>query len=189
MRFTWPPSEEKGWEIETFQQTEKNKKTFFLPLQKQDHLLLAIRIKAKEPTVHLEIPVAEKHCFTQTLQTNEWAMLPFPIEQHAIGAIWEKFEISVDECMVELGYYPWTTRNFRMRAMVDFEKKVLFAYRINKKGYTDSYFPPKDHIMTLPEDTYIVPPTSLINEKSILLVSSKSTIEAKKTPESRYFSL
>ncbi len=189
MRFTWPPSEEKGWEIETFQQRQKDKKTFFLPLQKQDHLLLAIRIKAKEPTILVEIPVAEKKCFALSLQTDEWTMLPFPIEQHALGAVWEKFELSVDDYTIELCYYPWTTRNFRMRAMVDSEKKLLFAYRINKKGNTDTYFPPKDHIMTLPEDTYIVPPTRQINEKSILLVSSQSTIDAKKTPESRYFSL
>ncbi len=189
MRFTWPPSEEKGWEIQSFHQTEKNKKTFFFPLQKQDHLLLAIRINAKEPIIHIEIPVAEKKYLALTATSNEWTMLPFPIEQHAIGAIWERFELSVDEYTIELGYYPWTTRNFRMRAMVDFEKKVLFAYRINKKGYTDSYFPPKDHIMTLPEDTYIIPPTCEINEKSIMLVSSRSTIDSKKTPESRYFSL
>jgi hypothetical protein len=189
MRFTWPPSEEKGWEIQSFHQTEKNKKTFFLPLQKQDHLLLAIRINAKESTIHIEIPVAEKKWFALTVSPNEWTMLPFPIEQHAIGAVWDHLELSIEECTIELGYYMWATRNFRMRAMVDSEKKVLFAYRINKKGNTDTYFPPKDHIMTLPEDTYIVPPTCQINEKSILLVSSQSNIDAKKTPESRYFSL
>lgn len=189
MRFTWPPSEETGWDIQIYHQTQKDKKTFFFPLQKQDHLLLAIRIEAKESTIQIEIPVAEKKYLPLTAISNEWMMLPFPIEQHAIGAVWEKLELSVEECRLQLAYYPWTTRNFRMRAMVDSEGNLLFAYRINKKGRTDSYMPPKDHIMTLPEDTYIVPPTNKINEKSIYLVSSQTKIHAKKIPESRYISL
>jgi hypothetical protein len=186
MRFTWPPSEQSGWDIQTYHQKQKEK-PFFLPLQKQDQLLLAIRITANKSTIPIEIPLVKQKGFTINSMTGEWSMLPFPIEQHAIGCVWETMEVPVDDCVIDLAYFPWTTRNFRMRALVDTEGKMLFAYRINKKGLTDIYMPPKDHVMTLPEDTYIVPPTSLINNKSILLVSSQSKLEVKKIPESRYF--
>jgi len=189
MRFTWPPSEQSGWDIRIFHQTEKDKKTFFLPLQNEGHLLLAVRILAKETIDSLEIPIAYKKYFSVEIKMNEWTMLPFPIEQHAIGPVWETLELPTEEYTVELGYFPWTTRHFRMRALVDSEGEMLFAYRINKKGQTNIYLAPKDHLMTLPEDAYIIPPTHLINDKSILLVSSQSKIQVKKIPESRYFVL
>jgi hypothetical protein len=187
MRFTWPPSEANGWDIQTHKQKEK--KPFYLPLQNQDFLLLAVRIVTDTSANVLEIPMESNKSFLLEIKTNEWTMLPLPIEQHAIGPVWETIEVPLEYCQIQLGYYPWTTRHFRMRALLDSEGKMLFAYRINKKGQTVSYLPPKDHTMTLPEDTYIIPPTHLINEKSILLVSAQSKIEVKKLPESRYFTL
>jgi len=189
MRFTWPPSSQNGWDIQSFSQEKKENNTFFLPLQKSSHMLLAIQIRTSESRVSLEIPVGNTKSFLIEIPSNEWTFLPYPIEQHAIGAVWESLDISLDTYILDLAYFPWTARQFRMRALVDSEGSVLFAYRVSKKGATVAYFPPKDHTMTLPEDAYIIHPTYLLNDKSILLVSAQSKIEVKKIPECRYFSL
>lgn len=195
MRFPLPPSEEESWILQTYtvktQHTQEKDQTFFLPLQKQDHLLLALRIRPEKDceSIHLEIPVSESKFFNLQIEPDTWTQLPYPIEQHAIGPVWDRICISLEEYTIELAYFPWTTRHFRMRALVDTEGEMILAYRINKKGQTVLYLPPKDHTMTLPEDTYVIPPTSQINSKSIVLFSAHSHLRVKKVPESRYFNI
>lgn len=189
MRFPWPPSEEESWILQTYK--NQKQKTFFLPLQKQDQLLLGVRIQMPEVAdiLDMEIPVGNMKAFKIQVRPNVWTTLPYPIEQHAIGTVWEQFDISASEYTIELAYFPWNTRNFRMRALVDKEGEMILAYRISKKGQTILYMPPKDHIMTLPEDTYILPRTDEMNTKSITLYSAQAHLPVKKNPESRYFNL
>lgn len=191
MKFPWPPSEEENWVLQTHKVTKQKEKNFFLPLQKQDHLLLAVRIRTSEPNTRfdIEIPVGEAYAFRFQAKSQTWTTLPYPIEQHAIGSVWQSIEVPLDDYTIELAYFPWHSRHFRMRALVNTEGHMVFAYRINKKGQTVLYTPPKDHLMTLPEDTYIIPPTDQINTKSILLLPSQSHLLVKKTPESRYFNI
>jgi hypothetical protein len=186
MRFHWPPSENHTWRFETVNQTKNQTKIFF-PLQKHNFILLGVRIQGTHQPATLTLPVAENKAFQISVEPDVWTMLPYPIECHAIETIWQVIEIDTHDFTMELAYYHWESRQFRMRALVDVEGTMILAYRINKKGQTVAYLPPKDHIMTLPEDAYIIPPTSLINEKSILLQSSQTTLPVKKVPEGRYF--
>lgn len=186
MRFQWPPSEEHGWRFETVKQT-KNKTKIFFPIQKHNYILLGVRILDLAKPTQLVLSIAEGKEFSVKLNPGEWSMFPYPIESHAIDSVWQSLEVDLDTCLLELAYYHWENRQFRMRALVDSQGAMLLAYRINKNGQTVTYLSPKDHIMTLPEDTYVIPPTSLLNEKSILLQSSQTTLSVKKTPEGRYF--
>lgn len=185
MKFSWPPSEQKGWQIQTIKQKEK---TFFLPLQKHSDLLLALRVLSKGQK-NLEIPVGQQKSFTLQIQPEEWLMLPFPIEQHAIGPVWDSLVFDSENIQLELAYHPWASRVFRMRALLNEDEEMLFAYRINKNGQTILYFPFEGRELKLAEDAYLIPPTHLINEKSIHLVSLNTSIPTKKMSESRYFSL
>lgn len=76
-----------------------------------------------------------------------------------------------------------------MRALVNEEGHMMFGYRINKNGQVVPYYPPKDGIMYLPEDCYIVPPCYQLKEKSIHLAAAQQEITIKKIPEGRYFGL
>lgn len=188
MRFQWPPSEEHAWTIQTIKKP-KNQKNFFFPLQKHNHLLLGVRIQDISQPVTLFFPISEGKCFQLELKPEEWAMLPYPIESHAVDTVWQPLELNLENYTLDFAYYPWENRQFRMRALVDSEGHMVLAYRINKNGQTVTYLSPKDHTMLLPEDTYIIPPTNQINQKSIHLVSSQSRLQVKKAPEGRYFLL
>lgn len=199
MKFPWPPSEDSGFEIvgplrpekphETTPQKKTKENTFFLPVQKQDTLLLAVRIKTNDlSSITLTIPVGGQKAFHLTCKHDEWTMLPYPIESHAIGAVWTTFEMEGEGIYsIDLGYYPWKTRSFRMRCLINDEREILLAYRINKNGQTICYLPPVTSSWKLPEDSYFVPKTSNINQESILLLSAQSEQRIKKVPESRYF--
>jgi hypothetical protein len=186
MKFPWPPSEQNGWIL----QTEKTKeKDFYFPMMSEQNLLLALRVHTQEVLEHFDIRLINDMAFSVKAEPNVWVQLPYPIEFHAIGGFWKYFQIPCKEYSVEFAYFPWKTRHFRMRALVNREGKLLAGYRVNKNGQIVAYFPPKDDTMLLPEDTYIVPPTNEINTKSILLVSAQSRILIKKLPEGRYFHL
>ena len=155
----------------------------------EQNLLLALRVHTQELFETLEIHLINNKVFSVQAEPNSWIQLPYPIEFHAIGAFWKNLRIPCKEYSVEFAYFPWKTRHFRMRALVNSEGTLVAAYRVNKNGQIISYFPPKDDTMSLPEDTYIVPPTAEINSKSILLISAQSKILIKKAPEGRYFSV
>lgn len=186
MRFPWPPSEEKGWTFETVKQSKKQTNIFF-PIQKHKSILLGVRIREAVQPTQLTLLISEGKAFKIPLQPEIWTMFPYPIESHATESVWQGIELDVPESTLELAYYHWENRQFRMRALIDSDGAMLLAYRINKNGQTVTYLSPKDHTMTLPEDTYVIPPTSLLNEKSIVLHSAQSKLPVKKAPEGRYF--
>ena len=183
MRFTWPPSEQNGWTLQT---SKSNEKEFFLPMMPQNHLLLAFRIQCEEPLENLEAILINEKAFLIPTEKASWIQFPYPIEFHALGSFWRNLRIPSSNYSIELAYYPWKTRIYRMRAFIDSEGTLLAAYRINKNGQTVPYFPPKNDTMRLPEDTYMFPPTAEINTKSILLVPSQTSIYIKKLTEGRY---
>lgn len=167
-------------------ETQKNKKKeteFFLPIHSQELLLLAIRIRSVEPVEVLQLPLPGGRAFQLSVTPNTWIKLPYPIEHHATGSVWQPFLLKSSDYEIDLAYYPWKSRMFRMRALIDNEGTLIAGYRINKNGQTVGYFPPKNDTMKLPEDTYVVPPTNKINEKSIILVSAQTSIAIKKWPE------
>jgi hypothetical protein len=186
MKFPWPPSEQDGWRIET--QTKTKETLFLFPMMPQTNLLLAFRLISQEPVENLEVVLANEQAFLVPVSQGVWTQFPYPIEFHAIGPFWKGFNISAENYQLDLAYFPWKTRSFRMRALIDNTGTLIAAYRINKNGQTVSYHPPKNDLMRLPEDTYAIPPTGLIQEKSILLLSAGTHIPIKKTPEGRYFS-
>lgn len=184
MKFTWPPSEQNGWDIQTEKQKEKN---FFFPMSPQNHLLMALRIHSETSIDSIEIVLSnDKRIFLPVL-LDSWVKLPYPIEFHATTAFWMYLSIPAIDATIDLAYFPWKSRVFRMRGLLDADSNLIAAYRINKNGKTIAYFPPKDDIMKLPEDTYMIPPTDLINSRSILLVSSQTSVPIKKLGEGRYF--
>ena len=189
MKFLWPPTEETNWTLHTYK--TQTKLPFFFPLQKHGTLLLAFRVDSPEPSVHLEIPVAGSHAFAMDISSNTWTMFPYPIEEHAIGAVWSELKFPSEALLtaVHLGYVPWSSRTFRMRAFLNGMDEIILAYRYNKNGQVVAYLPPFDTEWRLPEDTYLIPKTTEINSKSILLVSAKSTTFTKRAPENRYFAV
>jgi len=183
MKIPWPPSEQTGWLIETY----KEKTTrFFFPPQKHNHPLFAFRINHM---TEVTVSACTQTKFIIKANVNEWTMFPYLIEAHAIGPVWESMEIGLSNGTVELAYYPWQSRMFRMRVLTDEDENMVIAYRVNKNGQTIASTSYQNKPLVLAEDAYVIPPTDLINEKSIILVSSQTTIPTKKMPESRYFNL
>lgn len=196
MKILWPPSEENGWSIQSYQQksrkqettrNQETKTTFFFPLQNLHSVLLALRVNSESGKVSVEIPVAGRKGFSVDISGNQWTMIPYPIEQHAIGPIWSELHFSGQVESIELGYVNWNSRTFRMRGLLTEDGDIFLAYRYNKNGQVVAYLPPFDTLWTLPEDTYMIPLTRQINEKSIVLVPARSDVRVKKTAENRYF--
>jgi hypothetical protein len=182
MKITWPPSEHDGWSIE-----EKNepKNIFYFPFFRHDTVLLSIYITNYESneSIKAKIHLLNGSHFEFLIPYNTWTPLPYPIETHANGSFWS--HISVDSSnrpfQIQWGFFPWNQRQFRMRGLIDEDGILLAAYRFNKNGQIMPFIPIKNEQMTLPEDTVLLPQVSHINTQSIILQSSRTTIQTKKT--------
>jgi hypothetical protein len=181
MKITWPPSEHDGWSIE-----EKNepKNIFYFPFFRHDTVLLSINIINYEfnDSIKAKVFLQNGNYFDFVISYNTWTPLPFPIETHANGTFWS--HITVDSSnrpfQIEWGFFPWNQRQFRMRGLIDENGVLLGAYRFNKNGQLITFIPIKDEQMTLPEDTILLPQVKCINTQSVILQSSRTTIQTKK---------
>ena len=178
MKISWPPCEENEWMIESIK--FKNSKYFFQNFPKpKDLLLLAYRIKSEQaPNLELISEHSLKYKLESTV--NTWNYFPWPIEQHTLGIIWSHLETDQENLEIELGFYPFSLRQYYMRGLLNEEDEMVRGYRYNKNGQLMNFIPYKTEIMTLPEDTYIIPRTNQMKEKGIHLLGAKSKIQIKK---------
>lgn len=179
MKHTWPPSEDKGW---TFQTTEHKAGSteFHLPMVPMKKTLLAFRVKTPQtiPKPFLvTLHIANGQNMTFHIFDDEWIYLPYPVESHTIGSVWKSITSNIKIVSIEWGFYDVYLNSFRMRALVNEEGKMTYGYRMNKNGQVIFFTGYKDETMVLPEDTYILYPTPLLNEHPFELRSAKSTIQ------------
>lgn len=181
MKIPWPPSEHDGWSIE---ETKETTNIFHFPLFRHDKVLLSIYIRNKDvnESINAKIYLQNKTYFECIISYNTWTALPYPIETHANGTFWSHItlESSNTPFQIEWGFFPWSQRQFRMRGLIDETGILVAAYRFNKNGQVITFIPIKDEQMTLPEDTVLIPQVKYINTQSIILQSSRTTIQTKK---------
>ncbi len=178
MKISWPPREGSEWIIESA--TFQKKKYFFHNFPKPlDLLLLAYRIKT-EQTPNLKLVSENILTYELEFKANTWNYFPWPIEQHTIGIIWSHLESDQENLEIEFAFYPYSLRQYYMRALLNDENEMIRGYRYNKNGQLMNFIPYKTEIMTLPEDTYMIPKTIQIKEKGIHLLGAKTKIQIKK---------
>lgn len=178
MKFCWPPDETKNWILESVKLTQS--KYFFSTFPKSSHILLLGYRIVENTTPNLRLVTLNKQEFILPNESNTWHMFPWPLEIHAIGTVWSHLESVNENHTIELAYYPIALRQFYMRALLNEEGEMVFAYRYNKNGKLIWFSPYKTEIMSLPEETLTFPPTTQVNAKGIHLLASKSLLKTKK---------
>lgn len=178
MKFSWPPDETKNWVIDSIKFT--NNTYFFSTFPKSKHILLLGYRIVETTTPNLELITPNNKRFLLNTEINKWHMFPWPLEIHVIGTVWSHLESSTKNIKVELAYYPHALRQFYMRALLNKDDEMVYAYRYNKNGHLMCFSPFKTEIMSLPEETLTIPLTEDLSKKGIHLLASKSSLKTKK---------